>query len=63
LGVGVQIGDELTAAVGDVQSGEWGVTKRNLGVEEQIAPGIPMIARDVTEVIVGGGVSGVAPGG
>jgi hypothetical protein len=37
--------------------------KRQLGVEAQIAPGIPVIAKDVTEAIVSGGVSGVAPGG
>jgi len=37
--------------------------KRDLGVEAQIAPGIPVIAEDLAEAIVGGGVSGVAPGG
>jgi hypothetical protein len=37
--------------------------KRDLGVEAQIAPGIPVIAKDVTEAIVSGGVVGVAPGG
>jgi hypothetical protein len=34
--------------------------KWDLGVEAQIAPGIPVIAKDVTEAIVSGGVSGVA---
>ena len=28
-----------------------------------VCPGIPVIAKDVTEAIVSGGVSGVAPGG
>jgi len=37
--------------------------ERDLGVEAQIAPGIPVIAKDVTEAIVSGEVSGVAPGG
>jgi len=31
--------------------------------EAQIAPGVPVIAEDVAETVVSGGVAGVAPGG
>jgi len=31
--------------------------------EAQIAPGVPVVAEDVTETVVTGGMGGIAPGG
>ncbi len=51
--------DHALDGLADVGALVW----RDLVFEAQISPGVPVVAEDVTETVVTGGVSGIAPGG
>jgi len=57
--VGVAAEDHALDGLADVGALVCG----DLVFDAQIAPGVPVVAEDVTETVVTGGVSGVAPGG
>jgi hypothetical protein len=57
--VGIAAEDHALDGLADVGALVW----RNLAFEAQIAPGVPVIAEDAPETVVGSGMIGVAPGG
>jgi hypothetical protein len=57
--VGVAAEDHAFDALAHVGALVW----RDLAFEAQVAPGVPVLAEDAPETVMGSGTTGVAPGG